>query len=177
MHMNPDIRFIFDEAKARAFLARSLRRYAGTLEEGEGDGAGRYENWQLEPGWDLEKIFETGHIKDLIYQATREAGVITCTDPDVELDLAISSPISTPLGDEWTYQWQVNFAAGAGFAVCTPDREFRKLGWHDGTIRAKGIRTAFAVLREAEAEANQLAEAFAAAARQASPSQEQGEPA
>jgi hypothetical protein len=44
-------RFVLDETRARSFLYRALRRRAGDLGDGEGDGASPSETWGLAPGW------------------------------------------------------------------------------------------------------------------------------
>jgi hypothetical protein len=149
--------FHLDEDKARAFLARSLRRYDGSL--GDGDG----ESWTLRPGWDLAEIYadEASDVEHLVLQAAWEAGAITCTVPGADVELIIEA---RPY-DGWLYQWRLSFASGTGFALCDPWREeFRRIGWHDdGRTRAKGSRAALGVLREAVATANQLLAAYAAA--------------
>src|ERR1035441_2263603 len=75
----PGTQFGLDEGKARAFLARSLRRHAGDLGDGDGDGAGQSESWTLEPGWDPMKIYcdEAAGVENLVYQALPEAGAVT----------------------------------------------------------------------------------------------------
>ena len=74
-------RFELDEAKARAFLHRALRRYDGSLPDGEGDGASRDEDWTLKSGWDIDNIFsdELSHVEDLVHQAIHVVGAITLT--------------------------------------------------------------------------------------------------
>ena len=162
--------FELDEEKARAFLLRALRRHAGGLGSGQGDGAGPYESWELPPGWDLEKIYsdEIRNVEDLVYQAASEAGAITCTRPGMSIALAIDAP---PDGD-WMYQWQVSPGGHAGFALCSPQwNGFRALGWDaedDGT-RGKGLRAALGILREAVTSANQLLAAAATAAARPGP--------
>jgi hypothetical protein len=152
-------RFELNEQAAREFLARALRRTAGDVEvpvEGE--------SWTLAPGWDLRKIYadETGHVENLVYQAIWETGVITCTHEGVDIDLFIEAP----LGGDWMYQWRVSFPPGSQFAICNPYRaDFRRLGWFDGERdpKAKGCRTAMAILREAVDYGNQILFAHAVA--------------
>lgn len=155
--------FRLDEDKARAFLARSLRRYDGSLGEGEGAGAGEGESWTLRPGWDLATLYadDASDVEHLVFQAAWEAGAITCTVPGTDIELIIEA---RPY-DGWLYQWRLSFPSGTGFALCDPWREeFRRIGWHDdGRTSAKGSRAALGVLREAVATANQLLAAYAAA--------------
>lgn len=152
--------FRLDEQKARAFLGRALRRWAGTLEEGEGAGAGPGENWLLEPGWDPRGAAadETGDAETLVYHAVHEAGALT-TPPGVGIDLLVES---TPGGDRM-YDWRVSFPAGADFALCGPYRsEYRKIGWEtDSDPRGKGARAALGILREAEEQGNRILAAHA----------------
>lgn len=162
---SPDVpRFRLDEAAARAFLYRALRRHAGTLDDGEGDGAGKYEDWRLRPGWDMEKVYadDTGRIEELIYNASRVSGVIVSGVEDVHIELQVI----TPFDGEWTYQWTVTLPAGAGFALCDPYcQEFRHLGWPGADdVKGKGARTALGILREAEAAGNEILRGYRAAA-------------
>jgi hypothetical protein len=156
--------FRLDEAAARAFLHRALRRHAGTLDDGEGDGAGKHEDWRLTPGWDLENIHadDTGRIEELVYNASRVSRVILTDLQDVHIELQVI----TPFDGEWTYQWTVTLPAGAGFALCDPYcQEFRHLGWPGaGDAKGQGIRTALSILREAEAAGNEILRGYRAAA-------------
>ena len=114
--------FTLNEQAALQFLARALRRGAG---DAETPAAG--ENWTLMPGWDLASVCadETGDAENLIYQATREAGVITCTASGADLELIIE----VRPGGDWMYQWRVSFCPAARYAICSPGREeFRRLG-------------------------------------------------
>lgn len=155
--------FRLDKEKARAFLGRALRRWAGTLAPGEGDGAGEKEDWQLPPGWNPQDIFAGGTdtVRDLVHQAVYEAGVIARPSDAVDLELSVQAA----LGEEWSYDWRVGFPASAGFALCAPcSEEYRRLGGfeEDGDPRAKGSRAALSILREAEARGNALLDAHAA---------------
>ena len=153
-------RFTLDETKARAFLARALRRYAEDLGEGEGDGAAPGENWQLEPGWDLNKLFrdDLSNVEDLIYHA-RHCGALACP-PGVDIELITDA---NDYGD-WSYQWRVGFES-AQFALCNPYREdFKHIGMtSDRDPKAKGSRNAWWVLTEAAEYGNRLLSAFDAA--------------
>jgi hypothetical protein len=158
-------RFILDEQYARAFLARSLRRYAGDLSEGEGHGAAYGENWELVPGWDLHHLFrdDLSHVEDLIYHA-RQCFAIHCP-PGVDIELL------TVAGDcgDWSYQWRVGFE-GADFAICNPYREdFRYIGHGGDPIKAKGSAAALSILREAVEYGNRLLDALAAPSRNTHP--------
>jgi hypothetical protein len=74
---------------------------------------------------------------------------------DIELIVEVR-----PLGD-WLYQWRVSFPSGARFAICSPYRDdFNKLGGYDASFKAKGCRTAMAILRDAEASGNYLLAAY-----------------
>ena len=148
-------RFTLDEQKARAFLARALRRYAGDLEPSEG------EQWELTPGWDLANIFsdESGNIENLVYAAIHEAGAITCP-AGLDIDLLMDTGHEC----DWMYQWRVTVGELARFAICNPYREeFRRLGWGDGSIKAKGCSAAMGIMREAVEYGNSLLDAFTAA--------------
>lgn len=154
--------FELDETKARAFLHRALRRYDGTLPDGE--GLSRDENWTLEPGWDTDNTVsdELSHIEDLVHQAVHVVGAITLTadapiGPEgVDIELLIEAPQD---GD-WNYQWRVSLPISVPFALCSPYREdIRGLGWTDD-IKAKGCRTAMGILREAVAAGNQILAAY-----------------
>ncbi|MFF5265540.1 hypothetical protein ACFY4C_42265 [Actinomadura viridis] len=157
--------FELDEAKARAFLHRALRRYDGTLPDGEGGEASRDEDWTLEPGWDTDSIFsdELSHVENLVYQAIHVVGAITLT-PDSTLgpeDVDIEPVIEAVQGGDWAYQWRVSLPIGVPFALCSPYREeFRRLGWTDKDIKAKGCRSAMGILREAVAAGNQILAAY-----------------
>jgi hypothetical protein len=153
--------FEFDEAKARAFLHRALRRYDGSLADGEGDGAGRDESWTLRPGWDTDNIFadELSHVEDLVHHAIHVVGAITFTTdllagPEtVDLELLIE----VPQDGDWMYQWRVSLPIGVQFALCSPYREeIHRLGWTDHDIKARGCRAAMGILREAVTTGNQI---------------------
>jgi hypothetical protein len=156
-----DARFTLDEAKAKAFLGRSLRRWDGSLAPGDGDGAGAGEEWGLRPGWDPRKVFadETRAVADLVHQAAYEAGALALP-AGVDIDLLIDS---LPGGD-WTYQWQVSFPAGTEFALCSPySQDYDDIGGYEeeGDPKAKGSRAALGILREAEAAGNRILDAHA----------------
>ena len=156
----PVVRFDLDEGKAREFLSRALRRYGGTLRRGEGAGAGRDEDWELESGWDLTALFsdEAPGVENLVQQAVHEAGAITCTAEGMELELLIDAP----LGDSWMHQWRISLPGSASFALCSPYREeFRMISQADGTPSAKGCRAALGILREACAAANKILDGYA----------------
>lgn len=159
-------RFELDDSAARRFLRRSLRRHAGQLADGEGGGAGRYENWLLSPGWDLRRLCsdELGNVEDLVHQAITEARAITCIVPGADLELLIDG------GSDWMYQWRVTLPGHPGFALCSPYRhEYKYLGSRaaDTDPRVRGSATALAILREAaEAGTSLLAELEEHRARQ-----------
>jgi len=160
--VNLQDRFTLDETKARAFLGRALRRAAGDLKEGEGEGAALGENWELEPGWDLDRLFrdDLGHVEDLIYHA-RQCGALTCpAGHDIEL-----LTDATEYGD-WSYQWRIGIE-GAQFAICS---RYREDFWHLGMSsermpKAKGSRAAWLVLTEAAHVGSLLLGAFSTAAQ------------
>lgn len=160
-------RFELDEVRARAFLHRALRRYDGSLTDGEGDGVRQDENWTLKPGWNTDIIFsdELNHVENLIHQAIHVVGAITLIadrpagPEDVDIEL-----LTEVLADgDWLYQWRVSLPVGVPFALCSPYREeIRYLGWTDtDDIKAKGCRAAMGILREAVATANQILAAHA----------------
>jgi hypothetical protein len=152
-------RFELDEAKARAFLHRALRRFAG--DHDDADGGGDWEDWALEPGWDVNKRLsrdEVPHVEDLVYQAIHEAEAIACP-AGAGIDLLIDARD----GDRM-YQWRVTFPVSADFALCSPFRQdVSSLGLDRSGIRAKGCQTALSILREAVETGNQLLAAYAQA--------------
>lgn len=104
-HAGPAARFGLNEHRARGFLSRARRRYAGVLSPGQGDGADQDESWALGPAWDLDTILgeQTGHVEDLVDEASQVARAIMCTNPQVRLALAVVGPP----GEDWVYQWQL----------------------------------------------------------------------
>ncbi|MEU8310329.1 hypothetical protein AB0C84_42845 [Actinomadura sp. NPDC048955] len=158
-------RFELDDAKARAFLHRALRRYDGTLSDNEGEGASGDENWTLTPGWDINSIFsdELSHIEDLVHQAIHVVGAITFTAdlPAAPEDVALEPLIEAPQDGRWNYLWRVSLPISSSFALCSPSREeIHRLGWTDDDIKAKGCRAAMGILREAVAIGNQILAAY-----------------
>jgi hypothetical protein len=153
-------RFQLDEARARAFLHRALRRRAGDLDDRE--GGGKWEDWALEPGWNLAGRLSTDevpHVEDLVYQAIEEAGAISCP-AGTGIDLLIDARD----GDRM-YQWRVTFPVAAGFALCSPLRlDVKHLGADHGGTRGKGCRTALDILRDTVGEGNKILDAYAQAA-------------
>lgn len=155
-------RFELDEAKARAFLHRALRRYRGTLPNGE--GVSRDETWTLKPGWDTDNIFsdDISHVEDLVHQAVHvvEAITLTADAPIGPEGVDIELLIEASQDGDWNYQWRVSLPNSVPFALCSPYREdIRGLGWTDD-IKAKGCRTVMGILREAVTAGNQILTAY-----------------
>jgi hypothetical protein len=159
-HTTGQARFELDEARARAFLYRALRRWAGDLDDGE--AGGKWEDWTLEPGWELAGRLSTDevpHVEDLVYQAIEEASAISCP-AGTGIDLLIDARE----GDRM-YQWRVTLPVAAGFALCSPFRQdVKHLGTDHGGTRGKGCRTALSILRDAVDAANKILDAYAQAA-------------
>ena len=155
--------FTLDHAKARAFLAEALRRYAQQDIGCDGesvippvsDDGGR-----LPSGWNLDLIFadQLNDVSNLVYYAI-SAGVIT-GPPHTGLDLMCDS--GNDSCSDWMYQYRVSFHPAVKFALCSPYRhEFRKLGAAtEDAPKGKGCAAAWAILTEAVAEANTILDGF-----------------
>jgi hypothetical protein len=133
-------RFGLDESKARALIARALRR----SQSGQDGPAPEYETLSLAPAWDPMSGGGEHEVSDLIYAAT-ECGAIT-QPARLELDFQYLEDC-----DGGMFQWAVILRDQLNMRVTSAPEEYRKLGWRG----AKGTAgQAMTILREAVEYAN-----------------------
>ena len=142
-------RFEFHEPKARALLARALRRYGGAQPGGES-----WETLELKPGWDPRRMYsdEMSFAEDLVAAAAAAGAVTGPAATEIHL-------ICLPDSDGGQYMWRVRVPAADFTLASGLMEEARRLG--DGS---KGVRGALSVIREAAGAGNQILSAYEQAA-------------